>query len=719
MSNIIQINDRKGRPRYYDFGTKNSSFLLTAHELKTLNIKNYYFMLEVKHPQLGVQDIDPFDPNLTPTDIGKLLIECKANPWFFFREVARVPVRGAGSFPLILTRASLAAVWCFMHSIDFILCQPRQTHKSTWLTSIVEYGFVFAFHNVDIPYMHIRQDRCLENAEMLRDYICALPPYMNPWYGRSKLPGTKSLKYEEHHTGITILSSADSEVKAKDKMRGMTLFACFLDEWEYIPYIDAVLEGATPAIISAREIARNTGGISCMMYASTPGDLETTTGKAAQRIIDRTPIFSEELYDLTDEELANYFEGATHLNEHGDPVQITMLYIEFNYIQLRKDDTWLREQYNEAVRLNKLAEYRRGVLLQRFRGGEGSYFRQEDIDYIQNNFKEPDHDIFIMKKYHLFVYKHEVKYPDLNSETPYFDMHIPYLIGIDCATGKGGDNTAICVVNPYTLEVVAELLSPYMGSLDLMRVITVLAKLIPKSIFCLESNYNGADIIDFVQESQLENRFYHDPQTELTKNVLEPKDPETSLKRRAHAKKHFGTWVGPKTREAMFNILKNTLTDYRHLLNTKHVVRDICNLVEHKNGKIAADDGSHDDMIMAYLHTRYVLNYGHDLTRFGIDKSLCTYEKSTQVMKEYEKQLDEDSVDNTLPYDTPTMYEEQLLHDLTNKNTSGFGTDGMDHYGYTRRDYDHRSDMQRQQDDEVRMSISDLSFFRDVNNFCF
>lgn len=592
-----------------------------------------------------------------------------------------------------------------------------QTHKSTWLTSIVEYGFLYQFQNVEIPYMHIRQDRCLENAEMLRDYICALPEYMNPWYGRSKLPGTKSLKYDEHNTSITILSSADSEVKAKDKMRGMTLFCSFLDEWEYVPYIDSVMEGATPAIISGRDIARKTNGRACMMYASTPGDLETSTGKAAQRMIDKTPVFSEKLYDLNDEELKNYFDGVTQPDENGNPVQITMLYIEFDYKQLRKDDKWLREQYNEAVRLNKMAEYRRGILLQRFRGGQGSYFKQEDIDYIQKHFRNPDKEIFLLKKYHLYVYDHYIMSPDLNSDTPYFDINIPYLIGIDCATGKDGDNTAICVVHPYTLEIVAELMSPYMGLFDLLRVIVVLAQIIPKGIFCLEANYNGADVVDFVQESKLEHRFYHDPQTELTKNILEPKTVEISLKKKAHEKKHFGTWVGPKTREAMFNILKNMLHDYRHLINTKYVVKDVCNLVQHKNGKIAADDGEHDDMIMAYLHTVYVLKYGHDLTRFGIDKSLCTYEKSNQVMEEYEQSLTSQEVDNMLPYDQPTMYEEQLLHDLTNRTDPSFGgPGGHDIYGYTKRQYQ-QNNGGLQQTDEVTLSYSDMAFFRELNSF--
>ena len=204
--------------------------------------------------------------------------------------------------------------------------------------------FLFEYRNIEIPYMHTRQDRCAENAEMLRDYITRLPPYLNPWYGRTKLPGIKSLKYDEHNVSITLLASADSAVKARDKMRGMTLFTAFLDEFEYISHIDSVLEGATPAIISGRDIMRGSGGRTCMMYASTPGDLETPTGRAAQHVIDMTPRFSEQLYDFTDEELKQFFEGVTNLDSEGNKMQITMLYIEFYYYQLRKGEDWVKEQ---------------------------------------------------------------------------------------------------------------------------------------------------------------------------------------------------------------------------------------------------------------------------------------------------------------------------------------------------------------------------------------
>ena len=39
---IAHIGDK-----YYDLGTGNKSFLQVAKDLKTLGIKNYYFMLEI------------------------------------------------------------------------------------------------------------------------------------------------------------------------------------------------------------------------------------------------------------------------------------------------------------------------------------------------------------------------------------------------------------------------------------------------------------------------------------------------------------------------------------------------------------------------------------------------------------------------------------------------------------------------------------------------
>lgn len=589
-----------------------------------------------------------------------------------------------------------------------------QTYKTTTLTAIMAYLMLFEYRNCDIPYLHKTETRCTDNIEILRDYITALPKYMNPWANYKHLPGAKSLKYEKHNVSIAPISAPKAESTATDKTRGYSLFSWFADECEFIPYMKAIIDGANPTIVQARATAKANNLRACMMYASTPGDLETAEGKEWEKILDNLPRFDEKWYDLPSAELERMKNPPAGSME----APLTMTYIEFNHIQLRKDGEWLRQQYFEAVQKSTLGEYRRGVLLQRFRGGEGSFFKQEDLDYIQSKMREPDYDVCLMKKYHLYVYKHDIKVPDLNSNAPYFDMIIPYLIGIDCATGKDGDNTAICIVHPYTLEVVAELVSPYMGGLDLMRIVTILAKMLPKALFCLESNMTGVDIIDFVQESQLENRFYHDPRaTEMTKNVTEPNNAVASMKARARAKRHFGTYVSPKVRKTMFNVLRDTLHDYRHLIYTKFLVKDICNLVQQKNGNMAAAAGEHDDMVMAYLHTLYVLKYGYELGRFGINKNLCTYEKSTEIMNQFNQALLEDLVDNTPSAEmiAAGSHEAQMYYDMM--GSGGFvDSNGYDEYGHKRSEYQEYGDLQIRQE-VLQSTPASLAFFRDINNY--
>ena len=683
MSKIVRIGNK-----YYDFGTKNTSFLLTASELKTLGIKNYYFMLEVKHPETGVQDLDPYNPNISKEDICKILMECKHNPWYFFREVSRVVARGIGEIPLYLHRAGCAAIWCFVNSIDFHLVQPRQTYKTTVITAIMSYMMLFEYSNADIPYMHTSESRCEDNIKILRDYIMALPKYMNPWANMKKPPGAQSLKYEGHNVSIAAVAAPSSPKTADAKMRGFSLFAWFIDELEFIPHIMSVINSANPTIIQARLTAKNFGIRSCMMSASTPGDLDTEEGQSTKAMIDNLPRFIEPFYDMTKEERDSLYT-TTEFSDTPEAVPIEMVYIEFNYIQLRKDEQYLKSQYLEYSKINDFDEYRRGVLLQRFRGGETVLFLQSDIDYIKSNVRKPDYEIFIMKKYSLFVYKHEIVNFDINSSTPYFDINIPYIIGVDVATGSGKDNSAIVIINPYTLDVVAEFKSPYIGVVELMKVITTIASIVPKGIFCLESNSIGKSIVDMVLHTKMEHRFYYDPQLDITKNAIRKgnMDELASMKAQSKERGYIGTNVSPSTRDTMFKLLQRYVHDFKEHIYSQYLVDDICSLIRKKNGRIEAGPGAHDDIVMAYNHCIYVLTYGYNLMRYGIDKTRCSYEKTYDVLKEYDEQEDEKIVDNMIPYDHPTEYEEQFRDELIDMVNNRTAQTTIDEMGYRRSDY--------------------------------
>ena len=81
--------------------------------------------------------------------------------------------------------------------------------------------------------------------------------------------------------------------------------------------------------------------------------------------------------------------------------------------------------------------------------------------------------------------------------------------------------------------------------------------------------------------------------------------------------------------------------------------------------------------------------FGHDLTRFGIDKTRCTYNTARQAVHDYVEQQAQEVVDNVHLYDHFT-YQDQVRNDMLSSTppaSLGFGADGYDDYGYKYSDY--------------------------------
>ena len=120
--------------KLYDFGTRNRSFIQVALDLQKLGIEHCYFMLEVKDPR--VVTIDPYavdadgHSTLTKEQVSIILTECKVNPWYYLREIARIPAQGGTSTPYKANRGNIAQAWCLIHGYDSWLCLPRRISAS-------------------------------------------------------------------------------------------------------------------------------------------------------------------------------------------------------------------------------------------------------------------------------------------------------------------------------------------------------------------------------------------------------------------------------------------------------------------------------------------------------------------------------------------------------------------------------------------------------------
>jgi hypothetical protein len=216
---------------------------------------------------------------------------------------------------------------------------------------------------------------------------------------------------------------------------------------------------------------------------------------------------------------------------------------------------------------------------------------------------------------------------------------IPYLVGIDCSSGKGNDNNAITVINPYTVKPVAEFACQYIGESKFEKIIIELVrKHIPRGILIIERNNVGDAIIDHLMESEVAYNLYYDKNKDLLQNKISGYSTvESMLKAKASEKSYYGVWTGVNSRSDMFSILANHMHDYKDNFVTKNIIEDISRLVRTKTGKIEAGPGFHDDSIMSYLVAMYVFYHGNNLASFGFIKG----QKLDETTKRPEMTIDD------------------------------------------------------------------------------
>lgn len=352
-----------------------------------------------------------------------------------------------------------------------------------------------------------------------------------------------------------------------------------------------------PAYSTAAANAERNGAAYCRILSSTPGDLDSPAGQAAQKILDKTCRWSEQFYDLGPEKSKEIIAANAENN---------IVYIEYSYKQLGLGEEWFRKLC-KLVNGDPTA-IKRELLLQRIRGSKDSPFSEEDLMAIQEIKPVVIEEHYIMDLYQLNVYK------KLNPK-------VPYLVGVDVATGVNNDSTAVSVVNPYTLQIDAEFRSPIMGYPDLKRFLYQLVKkYIPSAVLCIEKNHGGDSVIQDLRETVLNRNIYHSMSKDLVDDNT-AKINKGHIEREVERRRNYGVFTGVKSRALMIDLLFLTVQEFKDRLTSHFVIDDILKLVR-KNGKVQAAAGEHDDSIMSYLIALYVYTYGKNLNRWGIVKGM-------------------------------------------------------------------------------------------------
>ena len=147
------------RKATYDFKTKNKSFLNLYRDLSMLGIKNNKFFLKIYDRDLI--GVDVYN-QILPLEIQmKVLLEIMINPWYFLREVCRIPVDGLPIEPgsgseFLADRNNIASWYCFLNGIDHYDSKPRQCGKTQ--NDIAEMNYAFHFGALSSTFLFFNKD---------------------------------------------------------------------------------------------------------------------------------------------------------------------------------------------------------------------------------------------------------------------------------------------------------------------------------------------------------------------------------------------------------------------------------------------------------------------------------------------------------------------------------------------------------------------------------
>ena len=329
--------------------------------------------------------------------------------------------------------------------------------------------------------------------------------------------------------------------------------------------------------------------------------------------------FTEKFYDWDNQKIRDYINLRS---KNG------IVTIEYQYRQIGMDETYFQSMVK--VLEHDPIKIKREVLLQRIRGSSDSPFDENDLNDINDNRKSPVEEIAINKFYILYVYEK-------------LDPGIPYLVSVDPSSGKGlnSDNTSVMIVDPFTLNSVANLVTPYSDAVETASIIVeIMKKYTPLGLLIIEANSLGAAIIAIIGRTDIANRLYFNRNKIIQENGIDKVDRDGYLNTSPELRRYWGFTTTEKNRNVMTKeLLTYAVSMYKSRFISRELIDDLNNLIQKPSGRIEARTKYHDDVVMSYLIALYVYEFDKNLYQWGIIKGMRKdhyEEKVNKVENTYE-----------------------------------------------------------------------------------
>jgi len=402
------------------------------------------------------------------------------------------------------------------------------------------------FENVVTGILSRSGDEASDFNRKVTNMIDELPEWMRPKYVKR----TEQTFILEN--GCQSFSTGVNPANPSSVFRGKSLSNLIIDEAAFIAGITDAFTSCGPSLVKAQKSARECGNPYATFIISTPN---------------KTSGMGKFYYDM--------WRKANSGNSIYKPV-----ILKWNMIkEFAEDPDWYKTQ---CEILNNV-EWRIAQELNcEFIQGGDSFLPAETIKALQANEKEP------LREFNL----------DGGILTQWKDP-VPdrcYLIGVDTASAYGSDSSTIEVIDYIDCEQVAEL--SFKGRVDeFCPIITKVATIYPNSIIIPEANSFGNQVCEYL--TKLGGQF----------NLYQSKVVPKEVKNRGNLKYRYGIYTSPLNRPLIVDALYTAVTEDPTCIKSRKAILELIGLVSDGKGKIAADEGEHDDLSMALAFCFYVRQY--------------------------------------------------------------------------------------------------------------
>lgn len=601
-----------------DIHTRNQSFVRLASVYRHMGVKNHTFLLALVNREL--QGIDPFSPDLTLEQILAISVECKINPWYFFREVARAPaIAGGDAVPLEANRGNICLFWSFFNHIMITLIQIRQTGKSFSTDTLMTYLMNIVCQNTAINLLTKDDTLRRKNIERLKEIALELPLYLQQ-KSRDDVNNGEEITVKSLGNTYTTHVPQSSPKRALNMGRGLTSPIFHIDEGPFQPNIALALPAALAAGGAAIDKAIASGSPYGTILTTTAGKKDDKDGKFIFNLLSDSAVWTEKFFDARDPE---ELEKMVRRNSRAGKFMINAT---FNHQQLGKTDAWLKQKLEESLQTGEDAN--RDYFNMWTSGSASSPLPVHVLEMITNSVRPVAHTEISSPHGYItrwYIPEDQIEYRMANCKT---------ILASDPSEASGGDDISLVLMDVETAEVLGA------GTYNETNLITFaewLCSVLVKydNITCIvERRSMGAMVLDYLL--LMLPQYGIDPFARLFNHVVNAydefpdryKEIKVPFGRRpsdiyVRYKKTFGFATsggnGAMSRSELYSVtLQNAAKRAGTKVYDKSLIDQIAGLVI-RNGRIDHEIGEHDDLVIGWLLCHWMLTQAKNLQHYGID----------------------------------------------------------------------------------------------------